>query len=626
MAILDRVNSVTDLKRIQASDLPKLCDEIREFLIETVQETGGHLGASLGTVELTVVLHYLLLSPTDKLVWDVSHQAYTHKILTGRKDRMKTLRKSGGLYGFTDPAESEHDFFKVGHASTSIAQAMGLAVARDYAGRDEKIIAIIGDGALTGGLAYEALNNAGHTKRDILIILNDNEMSIAPNVGAMSKYFNSMITNPLYNRVRKKVETSTDKFPRLQKLIQKAEEGFKNIIVPGILFEELGFRYFGPLDGHDVPSMLGHFERIINMKGPRIMHILTKKGMGCELAEKDPEKLHGVSPKKSAAVAVDVSEKKGAPALSYTQVFSNAISDLAESNSDVIAITAAMPSGTGLADFQKKFPDRFFDVGIAEQYAVSFAGALAKGGKKPVCAIYSTFLQRAVDQIIHDVSLQNQNVVFAIDRAGVVGEDGPTHHGLFDMAYMRAVPGSVLGSPKDSIEMKRMLELGINAKGIFAFRYARDKVAREFPESSSSFEVGEGEVLKEGSDLTILTLGSMISNALLTAELLEAQGVSAGVMNMRFAKPIDRHLLEEAVGKTDLIVTMEEHMLHNGFGSACLEALSDLKLKPEHFIRLGFGDSFPPHATRTQLLESACLTPESAAQRILKEVPELCRK
>ncbi len=625
MPLLEKVNDLKDLKKLEIDDLPELCAEIRTFLVDTVQKTGGHLGASLGAVELTVALHYLLDSPKDKLIWDVSHQAYAHKILTGRKNRMPTLRQKDGLSGFTDPKESKHDFFKTGHASTAIAQAMGLAVARDLKGTDEKIVAIVGDGALTGGLAYEALNNAGHTKRNILIILNDNEMSISPNVGAMSTCFNTMITNPLYNRVRKRVEHATDKFPRLQRLIKNAEEGFKSLIVPGILFEELGFRYFGPIDGHDIQNLVRNLKKITGLKGPRIVHLITKKGKGCDLADEDPERLHGIAPETKESSKVEVKTNGKNVLRSYTQIFAEKLVKLAQENSDIVAITAAMPSGTGLDKFKEKFPGRFFDVGIAEEYAVTFAGALAKGGKKPVCALYSTFLQRGIDQIIHDVALQEQNVLFAIDRAGVVGEDGPTHHGLFDIALMRSIPDAVLASPKDSFEMERMIKLGFDWKGVFAIRYPRGMIPEEFPGSSKTFEIGEGEVLKEGGDVTILTLGALVSTALLTAKLLERDGVRAGVINMRFAKPLDKGLLELAAQKSPLLVTMEDHSLPNGFGTACLEELSRLGLEKNKVIRLGFSDEFVPHAKRNELLESAYLTPDKAAAQILKE-GQLCKK
>ena len=538
---------------------------------------------------------------------------------------MSTLRQKDGLSGFTDPQESEHDFFKLGHASTSVSQALGLVVAQDLQNKNEKVVAVLGDGALTGGLAYEALNNAGHTKRNLLIILNDNEMSIAPNVGAVSKYLNSMITNPLYNRVRKRVEESTVRMPRLQKLIKQAEESIKSLIVPGVLFEEMGFRYFGPLDGHDVVSLTESLKKILNLKGPRILHILTKKGMGCELADKDPERLHGIAapvPVSTAKESAKVERKEilVPETKPFTKVFSEAILRLAEKDPRVVAITAAMPSGTGLVEFQKKFPERFFDVGIAEQHAVAFAGALAKGGRRPVCAIYSTFLQRAVDQLIHDVGLQEQSVILALDRAGVVGEDGPTHHGLFDMSFLRAIPGAVLASPKDTREMNRMLELGLEAKGIFAIRYPRGKVPHEFLESSAHFEVGEGEVLKEGEDVTILTLGVLAQTAMRAAGILEKEGVSAGVMNMRFAKPLDRSLLQQAVSKRHPLITLEDHVLQNGFGSAILEALSEMDAEGTRVIRLGFGDEFVTHAKREDLLAQAGMNPEKIAERTLKEL------
>jgi len=477
---IDKIHSPKDLKAIALEKLPAVAAEYRTFLIESVAKTGGHLGASLGALELNIALHYVLESPKDKICWDVGHQAYVHKMITGRRDRMDTLRKAGGLSGFPSPFENPHDHFIVGHAGTAISQALGLACARDLKKGNEKIVAVAGDGAITSGLSYEALNNAGHLKKNMLIVLNDNEMSIAKNVGGISKYLNKIITNPLYNRVRSEVEKQLDHFPRLRRLATNGLESMKHLFIPGILFEELGFRYFGPVDGHDVIGLVQTLRKILALKDCSLLHVITQKGKGCSYTEKDSEKGHGVTP-----FDVKTGEKIKGPtethknkreALTYTKAFVNALSRIARERKDFVAITAAMPSGTGLVSFQKEFPDRFFDVGIAEQHAITFGSALAKGGVRAVCAIYSTFLQRSQDQLIHDVALQRLPMVLAMDRAGLVGADGATHNGVFDISYLGHIPNTVIAAPTSEAEMEHMLRLGLDYAHIFALRYPRGTV------------------------------------------------------------------------------------------------------------------------------------------------------
>lgn len=619
---LDKMNGTRDLKSLKINDLPVLAEEIREELIRVVAKTGGHIAASLGSVDFTVALHYVFNSPKDKIVWDVGHQSYAHKILTGRRAEFDTLRQSEGLSGFPNRAESDHDHFTVGHASTAISQALGLAVARDLKRDSEKIVAVVGDGSLTGGLSYEALNNAGHMRKDMLVVLNDNEMSISKNVGAMSHYLNRIISAPIYNRVRKQVERSLGSFPRLKRLVKHAEEGFKNLIVPGIIFEELGFRYFGPIDGHDTKLLVRTLRNIVNINGPKFLHLLTKKGKGFELAEKNPEKFHGVQPFEVSARngKVQPAAKRDSKGSCYTDVFADSVLKLAQSDERVVAITAAMPNGTGLAKFAKKYPKRFFDVGIAEAHAVTFSGSLATQGLKPVCAIYSSFMQRAYDQMLHDVSLQGVNALFCLDRAGIVGQDGPTHHGVFDIAYLSSVPGSVVSSPWTSSEMRRMLELGIGYKGIFGIRYPKAAVPDGVEGVRSDFNIGEGEVLRLGRDVAILSIGNTVSTALEVSHMLQTDDVEAAVLNLRFAKPLDEALLKEWASKVRTFYTIEEHVLQGGFGANILEFLEREGLSDKvRLKRFALPNNFIEHGAREDLLEKYGLTSRRITLEILKE-------
>lgn len=619
---IDNINSPQDLHKIALDDLPEVAAEYRQYLIDCVSKTGGHLGASLGALELSVALHYVLNSPKDKICWDVGHQAYIHKMITGRRDQMLTIRKPGGLSGFPSPFENEHDHFIVGHAGTAISQAVGLAVARDLNKTDEEVVAIVGDGAMTAGLSYEALNNAGTLKKKMLIILNDNEMSIAKNVGAISKYLNKVLTNPLYNRVRGEVEKQLDRFPRMRKLATSSLEGMKHLFVPGILFEELGFRYFGPVDGHDIKGLVQTIKDIMDLDECCFLHVVTQKGKGYEFAEKHHERLHGVTPfdvKTGEKVKSPQEVSKETPAeVSYTKAFVNSLIKVAKKDPKVVAITAAMPSGTGLTAFQKEFPERFFDVGIAEQHAVTFAGALAKGDIKPVCAIYSTFLQRSQDNLIHDVALQRQNLVVGMDRAGLVGADGATHNGVFDISFLGHIPNVVIGAPKDQFEMDQMMELGVDYPHLFTLRYPRGNVPSmydDFPKEK--FAIGEGEVIRDGDDGTLLALGAMVENSIRAAELLKDKGFSARVVNMRFARPLDQKIILESIEKNKNLFTVEEHCLTGGFGSKVVEFLADAGITDVNVKRLALPDEFIEHGSRDALLHDFGLSPEKIAESFI---------
>ncbi len=618
---IQNINSPEDLKKIPLEKLPEVAEEYRHFLIETVSKTGGHLGASLGALELNMALHYVLESPQDKICWDVGHQAYVHKLITGRRDRFSTLRKTEGISGFPSPFENEHDHFIVGHAGTAIAQAVGLAAARDHLKTHEKVVAVVGDGAMTAGLSYEALNNAGHLKKEMLIVLNDNEMSIAKNVGAISKYLNKVITNPVYNRIRSDVEHQLDKFPRLRKLAAQSLESMKHLFVPGILFEELGFRYFGPVDGNDVVGLVQTLRHVLPLKECALLHIITKKGNGCPYAEQDVEKGHGVTPfnTKTGEKILSVSEKAAVGQISYTKAFANALSEVARKDPKVIAITAAMPTGTGLNEFQKEFPDRLYDVGIAEQHAVTFAGALSKAGLKPVCAIYSTFLQRSQDQILHDVALQRQRTVLAMDRAGLVGADGATHNGVFDISYLGHVPNVVIAAPINAYEMKQMLEMGVEYPHTFAIRYPRGNIpVSHAAVPQEKFEIGKGQILSEGKDGTLLALGSMVEIALQVRDLLKASGVQVRVVNMRFAKPLDGALILDSLDKSKYLFTLEEHVLAGGFGAKVLEFLERNQKDDAVVRRFALPDEFIEQGDRDYHYERIGLSPEKITASILQ--------
>jgi 1-deoxy-D-xylulose-5-phosphate synthase len=610
---LDRAGTPPELKRLRPEQLPELARELREEIVSVVSRNGGHFGSPLGVIELTVALHYLLDSPRDKIVWDVGHQAYAHKLLTGRRDRFHTLRTKDGLSGFTMRAESPHDVFGAAHASTGISSGLGIAKARDMRGEDFKVVVVVGDGALTGGLAFEGLNNAASLDTDILVILNDNEMSIAPNVGAIHHYLTEILTNPLYNRLRDEAWKLAGGIPKVgdtvRHLAGKVEESVKNLVVPGTLFEELGFRYLGPIDGHDLNELLDVLPRVLEMPGPVLLHVLTKKGKGYSLAEADPWGWHGKS-------AFDKTTGKSEPEPGhpkYTKVFGEALVTVGRHVPGMVAITAAMPDGTGVNIFQKAFPDRTFDVGIAEQHAVEFAAGLATQGIRPVCAIYSTFLQRAYDIVVHDVAIQNLPVVFAMDRAGLVGQDGPTHQGAFDLAYLSCLPNFVVAAPKDEREMQDLLWTAVTqTEHPFAFRYPRDSVPGVLEARRDRFDtipVGTWEELREGRDAALLAVGTMVLPALAAAEELAGDGIECTVLNCRFVKPMDEDLLARTLLRHDRVLTLEEAALPGGFGERVGRWIFD---HPEvagsvALRSLGIPDYFIQHASRKQQLAEAGL-------------------
>lgn len=619
--LLETICSPQELKKIPLEQLPKLAAEIRQKILETVSRTGGHLASSLGSVEITIALHYCLNTPLDKIVWDVGHQAYAHKILTTRQKDFSSLRQYQGLTGFPCKDESVYDTFTTGHSSTAVSLALGLAAARDAAMPAEqyfKVAAVIGDGSLSGGLCFEGLNNAGHLKKDILVVLNTNELSIAPNVGAISTYLNKLISLPVYNRFRNSLEAFVkSRMPRrgsrLIKLASKFEEGLKGLFIPGMLFEELGFRYFGPFDGHNLSVLIPTLKNIMNIKGPLILHVITKKGKGYLPAENNPVRFHGIG-----AFDLKTGEnipKKDPRVKSYTEIFSEKLVELAQENKEIIAITAAMPEGTGLDKFRQAYPERFFDVGIAEEHAICFAAGLAKQGLRPVVAIYSTFLQRAYDQIIEAVALQELPVIFAVDRAGIVGEDGATHQGIFDVAYLRSVPNLVIMAPKDGDELKEMLEFALKLNKPVAIRYPRARPnSRVSGRQSIRLELGKAEVLKEGKDFCLIALGSMVEPAALALELLAKQGLSGTLINARFAKPLDLRLLKELSAKFRFIFTVEEAILEGGFGSAVMEVIGGA------LTRIGLPTEFIPCGKREFLLEKYGLGAESIAATIKTKI------
>jgi 1-deoxy-D-xylulose-5-phosphate synthase len=614
---LEQINSPQDLKKLSLEQLASLSAEVRQRMIEVVSQTGGHLASSLGAVELIVALHYCFNTPRDKIVFDVGHQAYAHKILTGRNANFSTLRQHGGLSGFPSKDESAYDPFTSGHSSNAVSLGLGLVCARDLLPQDEKfkVVCVIGDGSLSGGLCFEGLNNAGHLKKDILVVLNTNELSIAPNVGAISNYLNKIISLPVYNRFHSNVEnflkTRVPRGSRLLKLMAKFEEGLKGLFVPGMLFEELGFRYFGPIDGHDLNSLTSTLKNIVEMKGPRLLHVVTKKGKGCSFAEKNPVKFHGIGCFNMETGEVET--KKSASGLkSYTEIFRDKILRLAAEDKRIVAITAAMAEGTGLDKFRDAFGERLFDCGIAEAHAVCFAAGLARQGFRPVVAIYSTFLQRAYDQIIQEVSLQELPVVFAVDRAGIVGEDGVTHQGLFDIAYLRSVPNLVVMAPGSAVELEQMLEFALQLGKPVAIRYPRAEA--NLSGAVAALKLGKGQLIKEGGDFTVIALGSMVTPAREALEILSREGLSGSLINARFVAPLDMELITAACGKAKFIFTIEEGIKDAGFGSAVAQELG----RPVE--RMGLPHEFIPHGARGLLLEKYGLTAPGIAGHIRRTV------
>jgi 1-deoxy-D-xylulose-5-phosphate synthase len=620
MSLLAGIQLPSDLKRLRRDQLPELAQEVRERLIQSCSITGGHIGASLGCVELAIAILYEFDSPTDKIVWDVGHQAYAWKLLTGRNDRFDSLRQRDGVSGFLKRSESVHDQFGAGHAGTAMSAAFGMATARDLLGLDYKVAAVVGDGALTCGLSYEAMNNAGHSHRDIILIVNDNGMSISPNVGAISKTLGTIVANPMSQRVREAVKQVTLKLGRVfgegvVEFAKNVEESVKNLFSQGMFFEELGFRYFGPIDGHDLTKLADTLRFVRGLKGPRVVHVLTEKGKGFSFAEENREKWHGL-----AAYDPETGEarKKASGPPTWTQAFGDGLTELARDHSDFVVITAAMPSGTGTNIFQKAWPERFFDVGIAEGHAVTFAGGLATQGVRPVCAIYSTFLQRAYDNIIHDIAVQRLPVLFCMDRAGLVGEDGQTHMGLYDIPYMLAIPGMVVTAPKDGDELIGLLRTGLTHNdGPFCTRYPRDKAPAE-PRPAAEIPavpMGSWEMLRTGKDLAILAVGTMVLPALEAAEQLGRDGIDASVVNCRFLKPYDRAMLEAIVADTKFLVTVEEGTVVNGFGAFLAGELAAAH-PGVRVVPLGIADRLIEQAPRAEQLDVFGLTGPKLAARI----------
>ena len=623
MSLLESIRGPEDVRRLSRAELPALADEVRQRLIDVVSHTGGHIGAGLGVVELTVALLHSFDSPRDRIVWDVGHQGYPWKILTGRNDRFPTLRQAGGLSGFLRRTESPHDHFGAGHAGTALSAALGMATARDLRGEDNKVIAVVGDGALTCGLPYEAMNNAGHSERDLILVLNDNGMSIAPNVGAINKYLGSIIASPATNRLRERVKGLIEKAshvvggPKLIDFAKTVEESVKNLWSPGMLFEELGFRYFGPIDGHNIDQLVQAFQLVRDLKGPRVVHVVTEKGKGFPLSEPDLEKYHARAP--YDPVTGELRPVKPGPP-QWTRMFGEALTQLAAEYPSLVAITAAMPSGTGTNLFQKKWPGRFFDVGIAESHATTFAAGLAAEGMRPVVAIYSTFLQRAYDSIIHDVAIQQLPVVFGIDRAGMVGEDGQTHMGLYDIAYLLAVPHMTVTAPRDGRELIGLLRCALeHTGGPFSLRYPRDKAPGDAPPAAevAAIPYATWEMLRAGRDCALLAVGVMCEPALEAADFLAAEGLDVTVVNCRFLKPMDRQMLDALASQHRLLVTIEDGVVVNGFGAAVSAALQSTATPSEaRVVPFGVPDRTYEHAPRAQQLADVGLTGSRIAARV----------
>ncbi|VBB08005.1 transketolase signature 2 [Lucifera butyrica] len=617
-SLLESIDQPQNLKKLSLAQLEKLAGEIRGLLIHTIACNGGHLAPNLGVVELTLALHKTFNSPVDKIIWDVGHQSYVHKILTGRRSRFSTIRQWGGLSGFPKRCESEHDIFGTGHSSTSISSALGIALARDISGDRFHVIAVIGDGSLTGGLAYEALNHAGHLGTNLTVILNDNEMSIAKNVGAMSEYLAKMRTDPTYSRVKRDVEILLRRIPAIgdsvAKTVERVKDSLKYLVVPGVLFEELGFTYFGPIDGHNIGLLSDVLEKTKGVKGPVLVHVVTRKGKGYAPAERNADKFHGINP--FCIETGEVKAKGNKP--TYTQIFGQTIVELAEKNKDIVAITAAMPAGTGLKAFAAKFPERFFDVGIAEPHAITMAAGMAAMGKRPVVAVYSTFIQRGYDHIIHDVCLQKLPVVFALDRAGIVGEDGPTHQGVFDISCLRHIPNLAIMAPKDENELRHMLFTATMADGPVVIRYPRGAgIGVPVDEPLKRIPFGNAEEISQGADVVLLAFGAMVEPCLEASKEMSAKGIRAGVVNARFVKPLDAPMIRRLARDTGIIVTVEDNVLAGGFGSAVLEYINNQRLAWVKMLRLGLPDAFVEHGSRSQLLAEYGLDGAGIAKSVM---------
>ena len=618
---LNTINIPEDLRKLDIHDLRIVCAEVREFLIDCVSKTGGHFGAGLGAVELTVALHYVFQTPVDKLVWDVGHQAYPHKILTGRKDRMETIRMLDGLSGFLKRTESEYDAFGAGHASTAISAALGIAAARDLEKKNFKVAAIVGDGSMTGGMVYEAMNNAGVLKKDIIVVLNDNEMgslsSLEPSVWSFHNYFTKMLTHPTYNKFKANVWDLTGKLDtfgdRLRTVAHQMEKGIKAIVTPGMLFEALGFRYFGPINGHNIVKLVEIFRQVKDLNGPILIHVITEKGKGYAPAEREVTRLHGVTPFDKIT---GISPKKNGQLPAYTDIFGKALVEICKQNTQVVGVTAAMSDGTGLIQLHEAMPERFFDVGIAEQHAVTFAAGMATEGYIPVVAIYSSFMQRAFDQIVHDCAIQKLHIVLAMDRGGLVGADGATHHGALDFSFLRCIPGIVLMAPKDEQELRDMLFTAVEyTQGPIALRYPRGHaLGVPLRDGFQKLEIGKAETVRTGRDIAFLAIGNMVPNALEAAGVLKKEGMEAEVVNMRFAKPIDEELLKSLAQRISTWMTIEDNVMDGGFGSGVLEALSHCGISNVSVKVHGLPDKFIEQGSPSELHHIVKLDAEGIVQ------------
>ena len=622
--ILEKINEPKDLKQLNIEEQKELAEEIRKELLNIVSKNGGHLASNLGVVELTIAIHTVFNAPMDKIVWDVGHQSYVHKMLTGRKDQMNTLRKLNGLAGFPKTCESEYDAFNTGHSSTSISVATGMARARDLLKEDYKVIAVIGDGSLTGGMALEALNDAGASRTNVIVILNDNEMSISKNVGGIPTFLSKLRTRKLYTRANTRIKRLTLKIPRVGEkivdLVRRAKKTIKQVFIPNMFFEDIGFTYLGPVDGHNIEKLESILKIAKDVKGPVLVHIITKKGKGYKFAEENPDKFHGISP-----FNIETGEKLGKSQKDYSKVFGEKLVSLAEKDEKIVAVTAAMKDGTGLKEFANKFPERFFDVGIAEQHAVGLIAGMAKAGLKPVLPLYSSFLQRGYDQLVHDIALQNIPVTICIDRAGIVGNDGETHHGIFDMSFASAIPNLNILAPKDFKELEDMLEFAVNYNGPVLIRYPRggeglNKIEKE----KQDIELGKAEVLKEGKDISLIAIGKMVDRAVEVSNILEEKGIDAEIVNVRFLKPIDKDCILNSIEKTGKAVTMEDGILNGGLYTAVLEEVNKSKLENIKIIPVGYDNTFITHGSTAELEEKMRTDAKSIAQTIEEKLECYC--
>lgn len=632
--LLPNIKSPADIKDFSPEQLRKLADEVRHHTIDIVSQVGGHLAPTLGVVELTVALHKVFDTPDDKVVWDVGHQGYAHKLLTGRFDTFPTIRQYGGLSGFLKRSESEYDAFGAGHASTSISAATGMAEARKLTGKDYRVVAVIGDGSMTGGLAFEALNNAGHLRTPMLLVLNDNEMSISPNVGAINTYLTRIVTNPIYNRIREEIWNISGKLPfgkrTARTMLHRIEESLKSLLVPGMLFEELGFRYFGPINGHDLDALVSTLDRVKDLKTPALLHILTKKGKGLvstngENGEyhSDAVKFHAVKPNGKAKEKIPSPTDVESNAPVFQDVFGSLASEIARNRKDTVCITAAMREGTGLVSYAKAFPDRYYDVGIAEGHGVTFAAGLATEGVRPIVAIYSTFLQRAFDHIIHDTAIQHLPVVFCMDRSGIAGEDGPTHHGALDIAYMRCIQGMIVATPKDGNELRHLLYTALDHNGPFAIRYPKASSVAFDPQGQSELlPIGSWEVVRQGNDVVILAMGAQVRDAVNAADQLAQKAISAEIVNCRFIKPMDKSYLKSILDRFNQVITVEEGVRSGGFGEGVLSWLSTNGFKGETKI-ISLPDEYVEHGPRQVLLDKFGINPTGIKSAVSKRTMNL---